>query len=72
MPGEAEGEVVAVSFPDPEVPGWGRYATAAGVIHDRVPHDQDLPRGTAKAPYRALVLRNAPPPLQIPAAIASL
>ena len=61
MPGEVEevvvGEVEEVAFPAPVVPGWDRSATAAGVLHDRVPHDQDLPPGLDRAPPGTLVLR---------------
>ena len=75
MPGEvgevAVGEVEEVAFPGPEVHGWDRSVTAAGVILDQVPHDQDLPRGAGRAPCGTLVLKTSLPG-QIPVAIGSL
>ena len=68
MPGEVVEEEVdgEVAFPGPEVPGWDRSVTAAGVLHNPA-----LPRRVDRALRGTLVLRNALP-LQIPAAIGNL
>jgi hypothetical protein len=58
MPEEVVGEVEEVAFPVPEVPGWDRSVTAAGVLHGR-----DLPRGVDRAPLGTFVLRSALPGL---------
>jgi hypothetical protein len=64
MPGEVVGVAVdvEVAFPGPEVPGWDRSVTAAGVLHGRA-----LPPGIGKAPPGTLVLIKALP-VQTPAA----
>jgi len=68
MPGEAAGVEVdgEVVFHGPEVPGWDRSATVAGVIHGQV-----LPPGLERVLRGIHVLIKALPS-QIPAANASL
>ena len=67
MPGEVGEEDEEVAFPVQEVPGWDRYVTAAGVLHD-----QDLPRERDKVLRDVtLALRNVPP-LKITAEIGNL